>query len=95
MVFCYIAASIPAISTVIAKAVDFGTRGRMYIIEEPTFLQMIYEVLKGADQDKIRKTKQEQAKQRANEPLAVEGVEPAAEGQVFYFCIREGSIFAK
>ena len=27
---------------------------------------------------------QEQAKQRANKPLAVEGEEPAAEGQVFY-----------
>ena len=28
---------------------------------------------------------QEQAKQRAKEPLAVEGVEPAGEGQVFLF----------
>ena len=28
---------------------------------------------------------QEQAKQRAKEPLAVEGVDPAAEGQAFYF----------
>ena len=42
------------------------------------------ERLKGLDQDKIRQEMQEQAKQRAKDPLAVEGVEPAAEGKAFY-----------
>lgn len=80
-----VAASILASSADIAKAVDFGTRGRIYTIEEQAFLQMIDERLKGVDQDKIRQEMQERAKQRAKEPLAVEGVEPAAEGRVFYF----------
>lgn len=80
-----VTAFILASSADIAKAVDFGTRGRIYTIEEQAFLQMIDERLKGVDQDKIRQEMQERAKQRAKEPLAVEGVEPAEEGRVFYF----------
>ena len=81
----FIAVSILASSADIAKAVDFGTRGRIYTIEEQAFLQMIDERLKGVDQDKIRQEMQERAKQKAKEPLAVEGVEPATEDRVFYF----------
>lgn len=81
----FVAVSILASSADIAKAVDFGTRGRIYTIEEQAFLQMIDERLKGVDQDKVRQEMQEQAKQRAKEPLAVEGVEPATEDRVFYF----------
>lgn len=81
----FVAASILASSADIAKAVDFGTRGRIYTIEEQAFLQMIDERLKGVDQDKIRQEMQERAKQRVKEPLAVEGVEPATEDRVFYF----------
>ena len=81
----FVAVSILASSADIAKAVDFGTRGRIYTIEEQAFLQMIDERLKGVDQDKIRQEMQERAKQKAKEPLAVEGVEPATEDRVFYF----------
>ena len=42
----------------------------MYIIEEQAFLEMIDERPKGVDQDKIRQEMQEQAKERATEPLA-------------------------
>lgn len=81
----FVAVSILASSVDIAKAVDFGTRGRIYTIEEQAFLQMIDERLKGVDQDKIRQEMQERAKQKAKEPLAVEEVEPATEDRVFYF----------
>lgn len=81
----FVAVSILASNADIAKAVDFGTRGRIYTIEEQAFLQMIDERLKGVDQDKIRQEMQERAKQKAKEPLAVEGVEPATEDRVFYF----------
>lgn len=80
-----IVASILASRVDMAKAVDFGTRGRTYAIEEQAFLEMIDERLGRVDQDKIRQEMQERAKQRAEEPLAVEGVEPTKEGRVFYF----------
>ena len=44
---------------------------------------MIDERLKGVDQDKIRQEMQEQAKQRAEKLLAVEGVELAAKLEYF------------
>lgn len=78
-----IVASILASRVDIAKAVDFGTRGRTYAIEEQAFLEMIDKRLGRVDQDKIRQEMQERAKQRAEEPLAVDGLEPAKEGRVF------------
>ena len=80
-----IAASILASITDIAKAVDFGTRGRTYEIEEQAFVEMIDERLERVDQNKIKQDMQKRAKERAEEPLAVEEVEPAKEGRVFYF----------
>ena len=81
----FVAASILASSADIAKAVDFGIRGMVTGIEEQAFLQMIDERLKEVDQNQIRQEMQERAKQRAKQPLAVDGLEPAKEGRVFYF----------
>ena len=57
----------------------------MYLIEEQAFLHEINERIKGVDQDTIRQEMQEQAKHRATEPVAAEGLEPAAKSHVVLF----------
>lgn len=81
----FVAVSILASSADIAGAIDFGTRGRSYEIEEQAFLEMIDQRLSAVDQNQLRQEMQERAKQRAKEPLPVEGIEQAEEGRVFYF----------
>lgn len=81
----FVVVSILASTADMAKAVDFGTRGRVYEIEEQAFLEMIDQRLSAVDQDRIRQEMGERAKARAKEPLPVEGLELTEEGRVFYF----------
>ena len=68
-----------------ALAVDFGTKGRKWSIEEQDILEMIDERGKLVDQDELKARMRAKAKKTAEEPLAVDFVNPAEEGRVYWF----------
>lgn len=76
------AASMPGIT---AQAKDFGTKGHTQQIIEQPFLRMVDERLQKVD---IRKEQEKItiiAKDRVNNPPAVNGIDPAIASRIFYF----------
>lgn len=68
-----------------ANAIDFGTKGHTYQIIEQPFLRMIDERLQKVDMQKEQAKMTSIVKDRALNPRAVEGLNPATKSRVFYF----------
>ena len=69
----------------VALAKDFGIKGHVYEIEEQPFLQMIDERLQKVDMEKEKEKMQSLAKDRVENPRAVDGISSAKEDRSFYW----------
>lgn len=73
------------LASLAASAKDFGTKGHTHKIVEQSFLQMIEERLQKVDIEKERQKMEQVAKERINNPTAIENIKPAERGRVFYY----------
>ena len=81
----YISAVMLLVTSSIAMAKDFGIKGHVYAIEEQPFLQMIDERLKKVDMEKEKQKMQALAKDRVENPRAVDGISSAKKDRSFYW----------
>ena len=81
----YISALMLLVTSSIAMAKDFGIKGHVYEIEEQPFLQMIDERLKKVDMEKEKQKMQALAKDRVENPRAVDGISSAKKDRSFYW----------
>lgn len=79
----YISALLLLVTSYIAIAKDFGIKGHVYAIEEQPFLQMIDERLQKVDMEKEKQKMQSLAKDRVENPRAVDGISNAEENKSF------------
>ncbi len=68
-----------------AFAIDFGTRAQVFKITEEPFIVMLKNRLEKIDLVSEQKKIQAKAKHRVENPISVEGINPATENRVFYF----------
>jgi len=69
----------------VAIAKDFGIKGHVYAIDEQPFLQMIDERLKKVDMEKEKEKMQALARDRVENPKAVDGISSAKKDRSFYW----------
>lgn len=81
----YISALLLLVTSSIAMAKDFGIKGHVYEIEEQPFLQMIDERLQKVDMEKEKQKMQSLAKDRVENPRAVDGISSAKKDRSFYW----------
>jgi len=67
------------------QAKDFGTRGHVYKISEQDFLEMIDHRLQKVDMQKEQAKMTAMAKDRVENPQAVQNIRPAIKNRTFYY----------
>lgn len=72
-------------SNSMAFGVDFGKRGMSFGVKEESFVAMMIRKLKNLDLEKENKKMQALARERVENPVAVEGIKPAKEDRSFYY----------
>ena len=73
------------LATLSANAKDFGTKGHTHAIKEQPFLQMLHERLQGVDMEKEKEKMEQVAKEKIQNPPAIEDVKPAVKNHTFYY----------